>query len=430
MTAGSIMDVMNIQSFRDRLPSLPPHLCLMIRGAGLVCALHSTSLAQDMTGSCPVATRPIQKLVLTDGRGAYVEPMAFAQGPTSAILAGEPMYVWKRGEPDSTHGLLGAVLNGQEWRGLPRPPLEGVLTHIRMAPDSAGFDVVFALTDSTSVGRYEEKVISYWYGYTDGRRWTRLQRLPLPRGPMNARAATRLVRVGSDLMIAVPYGTEGREKVAVFTQYRTTWRMDTLAVREARYLALGVLQDTPMLLVVYPASDVNRDANSLWAFERVSNGWRPLGLVVRGGSNPVHDPTLSRDASGEMLSWLASDDRGALVLNAAAFRRNGTIGPTHVVARDVIHWDLVREAPQTQWVVDIRHDDSTRVLQLIVWQGNQPRIRDVIANPYLGLMMGASLRGSPAAIGPLLDRSDNDYPFVSGILRFIDRCSATVPEVP
>jgi hypothetical protein len=399
----------------------------------LTCVTSSPQ-AQSTGESCPVETRATTKLRLDDGRTVYVEPMAFARSGSTAVIAGEPMYVWTVGDGvaqlDTNHGLLGVTLTGGDVTPLPKPDLPGVVTHVRLLADGADFAAVFAVTDSSSVGRYDAKVLSYWFGRTDGRTWRELEKLPMPSGPLDGRRSSELVRSEEELLFAIPFGREGYRHVAIYRR-ADDWRMDTLAVPDAAYLALGVVGDKPMLYVVYPDTSTT-DTNSLWVFARTETTWQLEGLVIRGGRQPVHDPNVVSHRSTHVLSWIgqttATGEESAMT---APVDRDGRPGASHVLASGARSWDFLRDtARAAHWVVAVQAADGRKHMMLAEWTAAQPLVRDVVANPFTGHVLAASLEEDVIAVGPVFDPTGKEEPLVSGILRFAKRCAVLIRETP
>lgn len=381
-------------------------------------------------------TRAADRVRLNDGRAVYVEPMAFARAGNLAILAGEPMYVWSNRDttfsPQAVHGLLGVALTAGGVEPLLKPDVPGIVTHVRLLADGRDFAAVFAVTDSSAAGGYDEQVLSYWFARTDGRTWRELEKLPMPAGALDARRATDLIRSADELLVAIPYGPTARENVAIYTHSRRGWRMDTLAVPQASYLALAEIGGQAMLFVVHPDYAAITDSNSLWVFVRVGSSWQARGLVIRGGRRPVFAPTISGDTANRMLSWIAEDTTGGpSTLHAASLHATGRIGQVHIVARNVVYWDVIRNPTMhPQWVADARATDGTKQLMFVEWIDGRPVTRDVIANPYTGLIIGAPIAGDASVVGPVFDPAASREQLVSGILRSAKRCGSAPREAP
>lgn len=401
-----------------------------------VAAALADSVGAQKAATCSVETRAAGKLRLDDGRAAYVEPMAFLHTAESAVLAGEPMYVWSAGAYSSglgpDHDLLGVQLTARGVSALPKPGIDGIVTHVRLAADGNGYAAVFAVTDSSSAsGRYEEVVLSYWFGRSDGREWTALERLPMPSGPLHARRASDLVRVGSEWLLAIPFVHGTEVHVAVYSRSVTGWRIRAIPTFAADYVVLTERRGTPDLYVVHPDT-IPPDGNSFWLYSRHGSDWQLREHLLKGGTSPIHFPAIASDDASRVMTWIRADrNTGAHKAFAARIDEGGLLGPAHLLANDVGYWDVIRgRASRPAWVIGSVDSTGAERMTFLEWEGNRPVIRDIIANPFTGLFLGAILKGEPAAIGPLFAPADKEEPLVSGILRFERRCHSAVPETP
>jgi hypothetical protein len=370
----------------------------------------------------------------------YVEPMAFARAAESFVLAGEPLYAWKprdtsRGgaQLDTAEALLGVVFERSgHVAALPKPPLNGTLTNVRLLADGEQYAAVFALTKKRTRGGQEPALLGYWFGRTDGKTWHSLEQLPLPpSGDLNTREASRLVRVAGVLMIAAPFGTDARQDVAVFTRKSEGWSVETVPARGTAYVALTESAALPFLYVVRPDTTRDADANSLSLFVRASGSWRPLGFLVHGGRQPVHHPTVVAQDDIQILSWIEDDEvsrtRSA---RAARLRPDGTLGSAVTLARGIEDVIPVHDASGSfRWVVSNRTSDGQPTLTLVEWGGRdgEPEIRDVVVNPFTGPALAYSTRDGDVVVGPVMGRSPREELVVSGVLRFALRCGSKHP---
>lgn len=409
-------------------------VCVLIFSSAITRAAASLP-TQPASDSCALETRrAVGPLRLDDGRAVYVEPMAFARTSRSSILAGEPMYVGAgnhaAARSDTAHRLVGVTLEGEHLRPLPRPDVPGVVTHLRLAPDDGEYVAVFAVTDSSSVGRYDEVVLSYWWGRTDGRVWRSLEQLPLPSGLLVGRRASELVRAGDEWLLAIPYRTADGQNVAVYARSQGRWLLDTIATEAAAYVALTAVRDVPILYVVYPAS-TGADTNSLWLFVRLGESWYSRGRVIRGGNRPVHDPMLASHGPSRVLSWIRVDAAtGTRSAFAALVDDTGALGAAHLLARDVEYWDVIRgPTSAAAWVIGVAPANDNGRLAFVEWRGDRPRVIDLVTNPFMGPMLGALLATRATALGPIFDRSNTKEPLTSGVLRFVRRCASAI-ETP
>lgn len=370
---------------------------------------------------------------MSDGRVAYIEPMAFAHTDSSWVLAGEPLYTWRyptgeRPQPDTSHALIGVLFTRGSARPLPRPPVRGVVTHIRMLAEGNHYRAVFAETDGSAAGPRRPRVLAYWSARTDGSGWDQLEPLPLPPDSLDPAEASSLVRVGDALMIAVPYGPLHRRGVAVYAARQDGWRRQDIFTDATAYVALAASQGNALLYVVRPDSTRRPDSNSLTLFVPADSGWRDAGFVLRGGSRPVHRPTVSVVGNTTLLSWHEEDSRsGAFHARAAELQQDGTLGTVVTLGERIDAVMPVRGASRThQWVVSRRAIDGSAMHLLVEWTSAAPRTRDVIADPFTGPSLAHALGAESVIVGPVVSHAPTDEFLVSGILRFVNRCDSSV----
>jgi hypothetical protein len=254
----------------------------------------------------------------------------------------------------------------------------------------------------------------------------------MPSGELNALRASGPIRVGDELIVAVPYGEGFRQGVAVYTRTAGMWRLDTVAVRMAAYVALTTVWNTQLLYVVQ-ADTIPPDANSVFALKRSGRAWQSRGIVIRGGNRPTSEPVVHDTRLGPVLSWLETDAAtGRIVARVARIGADGGIGagPHTALSHDV--FDLMSIAlvgTTPRWIVANRHParpDVPGVLTLIEWTGTDAVVRDMAVNPFGHAWISATRMGQSAVVGPLFDRTAPQENLVSGILRFAPRCSASV----
>jgi hypothetical protein len=397
---------------------------------------------------CAVAERSPSRLHLDRGRPIYVEPISFAIGKHSYLLAGEPLYIWKArapGEPanlDSSEALLG-IIDSQDSiiHGLLRPPVPGSkgkrIADVRFAADANGYAAVFAVTEPRTSGGTEPPLLSYWFGRHDGLAWHSLQRLPLPAGgTLITESASQLIRKGWTFLLAAIISTPRGHDVAVYTVTIGDVGLEILPVRSAAYVALGLAPSAsgtngdPVMYVVRPDSTQTADANSVSAFTRVAGKWQHQGFVIRGGRRPVHQPMITMTPKATILSWLRHDEvlrtRSAL---AARILPEARLGPTVMLADSVTDAVSMHAAAAPRWVVS-RVADSRPTLALVEWDGDaQPVIRDAIVNPYAGPVLAYAV-GSPGigvVVGPLMGQPPREEVVVSAAIEFVSRCRARPP---
>lgn len=393
--------------------------------------------AEPTSTECPTETRRPVPVQLSDRRVLYVEPMAYASIGPSSMIAGAPAYAWRPidgGRPriDSTDASMGIVFqrSGQV-TALPKPRLAGSVTDIRVLPDGNEYAAVFAQVKELTWDR-EPTLLGYWFGRTDGTRWDTLEPLPLPpTGRLNTERASQLIRAGDALMIAALVGSSGRQDVVLFTRSQRGWIAETVPTQRASYVALAGTA-TPFLYVVWP--DITRlpDANSLSLFVRVSNAWQHHGVLIRGGSRPVHHPTVTQQGQSRTLSWIRDDDvsriRDAL---ASRIQADGTLGPAATLATGVEDLFPVSDVGgPPRWVVSERKPDGTSTLSLVEWGNEAPRIRDVIVNPFTGPAIAYATAHGDVVVGPVQGRSPGEAELVSGVVPLQSRCSTPLGGPP
>jgi hypothetical protein len=402
------------------------------------CSGPAVTSRMQTAGSCAVLIRTPAKVRLDDGRGVYVEPNAIANSGAITWLAGEPLYTWSSGDSGFRSQAAQRLIAVRFTPGgvlalhVPPLPMPGVPTHVRLLAEKREAFAVFAVTDSTSMGTREPVVLGYWFGRTDGRRWDSLERLPPAPGPLAPARASELVRVGAELMVAVPFGAEDRRSLAIFTRSTGSWRVDTLPASQVSYAVIAARDGGAFLYAVHPAPG-EFDANSLWLFERIGGDWRRIRLLVRGGRSPVHHPRVLAHGADAILTWYVIDmATGRFDARAAMQSQDGTIGPVRTVARDIEYVSASSEPGRGPWWVATHRTPGTKgVVTFVEWTSSRPVLRDVVANPFTGRPVAATIGGHRVALGPLFDSTSQEEPLISGLLRFQPRCDVPVPgEAP
>lgn len=396
---------------------------------------HVGALTLRQASACEPVTREPSPLRLEDGRGVYVEPMALARGSTPSVLAGYPVYVWKRNglgaEWDSAAAAVGVVLGDASGARLLPPPQVGqttqeIITHLRLTPSGAGYlAVAFAVATPPPAARpgHEHTVVAYWFGRTDGVRWDSLESLPLPAGgTLQTREASQLLRDGQSFVIAVPYATGAGTDVAIYTRERERWRRDTLGLERVSYVALAASPAGPLLYVVQPDTGRGSDSNSLSLFARVGGTWHDRGFLLHGGRFAIHHPVVSAQGGIQTLTWVTDGQPSGRVAHAARLRSDGTLGATTTLANQVedVTPVLATDGP-TRWVANVS-DRGQLVLALIEWSGNEPTIRDLVVNPFTGWVASFAAETSDVVFGPVLNRAPGAEALLTGMMPMAPRC--------
>lgn len=398
----------------------------------MFCAHARLGFAQA-DANCAIETRATEPIRLTDQRSIYIEPMAFARAAATYALAGEPTYVWTRQngvfEPqvDTSGSVIGAIFTDTgAVIPLPKPPLQGTVTDIRLTRHGAGYAALFALVSRQGVSSMERTFLGYWFGYTDGTSWSSLEpiRLP-PSGEPISRHASALIASGDSMRFAVPFTVAKREDLLVLTRTARGWQWDLTATTGVAYVALTVRAGRHLLYVVRPDPTRRSDANSLSLFVDVDGRWTSRGFVLHGGSRLVHHPWIVERGDERILAWEEQDETaGTRNARAARLLADGGLGTVVTLARSIEDLFPVHGATDdAQWVVSHRPDNAEPSLALIEWNGGRPIVRDVVVNPYTGPALAHAAAGAVVAVGPVMGRTPLEELVVSGTLSLKRRCA-------
>src|SRR5204863_732759 len=111
--------------------------------------------------------------------------------------------------------------------------------------------------------------------------------------------------------LTVPAQTDSKilnDRVVVFSRTRRSWTTTVIPTQRVAYVALGPSPSGGLLLaVIRNDPSLTFDDNSLFLYERGSleTPWRDVGRLVQGGRMPVHNPQLSLDDSGAVITYSA-----------------------------------------------------------------------------------------------------------------------------
>ena len=374
---------------------------------------------------------------LRDSRAIYVEPMAYVTRGSERLLAGYPVYTWTRAHGDSarldrTAAYVGLLIGDSAVSPLPSPMPDAIVTDIRLRADTGRwFHAVFARAAAPDKQGHDPRILSYWYGRTDGVTWDAIEPLPMPAMErLVSREASELVAPRGALMLAVPFGDDGRRDVAIYVREQGQWRMEILSTHSVAYVAIAT-GDTPLLYVVRPDTTNMPDMNSLSLFTRDSAGWRDHGVLVRGARSPIHHLETHERSGAWTLSWFTRDVVSHVrTVQAARLARDGTLAERAIVAEGVIDvWPMRSHSGPTRWAI-ATHAGDRQLLSLVEWGKGLPVVRDVVANPFEGQLLTYEGSDGAVAVGPVLDRVPGAESLVSGTLRFELRCNARVQGGP
>lgn len=266
-------------------------------------------------GPCTVRETSRQRLLLEDGRIAYVEP-AVLRGSTSGayLLAGRHNYQFARsrgGRWSVVRGdsLLGAVVPpAGRARAVLAPFPSARLNGVRAVEVGAGrWAIVFAEVPDSGEEIRPDSAVRLWYGVHDGRRWTRLEPLPMPaRGTLQPAAASSLVRQGSGLAWAMTLSIpRERSQIVVYELRDGRWSYEQVPTSHAQ-VELAYADSLGLLLaVVQPDPALRSDSNSLLLWAR-RPGWQIVRRVVHGSRERVFRPSLRFTPAGAVLTWIAA----------------------------------------------------------------------------------------------------------------------------
>jgi hypothetical protein len=393
-------------------------------------AVHSgqNTLPHDQ-GACEVEERNVSRLGMDGERTVYVEPMTLVVADEVALVAGVPVYSWRRTaasvpELEPSDSFAGMLINSRGIQLLPMPAGFKYITHMRaILHESQRFGVLFAqLTEPDHPGR-DAEAVAYWYGLTDGKTWQSLEQLPFPpAGILRTYFASDLVRMRDTLMFAVPIVHPSRIDVLVFTRGPEGWSFEEVRTGFAGYVAIAPEESGRHQLAIVRPDTLIRDSNSLSLFIRELASWRDHGFASRGGREPIHEPRITIGAGVRTLTWIAST-RESRIARGRRLSQTGALGPVEAFASDVQDIVAVQNpSGPPAWVVTSGSGER-QTLQLLEWTGGHPVVRDLVKNPFKGPILAYSRSGQITVLGPLQGKDSSEEPVASAAIQLRARCS-------
>jgi len=324
------------------------------------------------------------------------------------LLAGSPVYLWQ-----STHSnvelpnpnLIGVLLSGSgRVKALVSPIDQKRVTDVRAIANPDGtWGVLFGDQLDRSMGM-ERDPDTYWFSTFDGKRWRSLEKLPKPGGRIRSLSATKLVRRGNTLYLAVPVDYPRlNDAVALFIREDGKWRMEEKRLGIAGYLALDTTSTGTLLLGVVAVDTTEKsDENSLFLYELRSSGkeWVSKGRLVKGAGRPVHHPEFVWSGHSLIAGWLSPSPQGGMEANVL-----GISNPWPAPVR------ISSSGPQEFSVLDAGYHDSSAIVVTAtpgddglvkVGSVSEGSYRELysFANPFDGIR-AVSTAGSVSLIGPV-----------------------------
>lgn len=395
------------------------------------CEIHPsgdirTSASSSADAECVARERSREALVLRE-RPAYVESTALSAGADGDILLlGTPNYT-----ADGTNALLGAVLP----RTGPARPVEHpidspFITGIRAtARADRGWDVVFAEHRPSTKPAPPDTAVQLWHAVHDGDSWLHVQRLPmlLDRSTL-AGGASRLIRQGDTLTWGVRVDSDGQiPRIMVYERRDGQWRHELTEIRGV-YVELGWSPLHGLVLATVRANAAFADdMNSLFLYAK-DDGWTNLGVVIRGGQEPVHHPALDTSPAGVRLTWWST-------VQDVNSQRRELRSLLNAPGTDVVIVDssaaegfvsLSSSATPHLWVVDHHSPVDQREIRIIHDSDVGPTVLRRQPNPFQGPFAGTMRSATEFSIvGPLFDPEEPSL--VSLVLNFDLDCAGANP---
>jgi hypothetical protein len=82
------------------------------------------------------------------------------------------------------------------------------------------------------------------------------------------------------------------------------------------------------------------------------------------------------------------------------------------------------------WIVARPDPSGMATLELIQWDGHEPVIRDVVADPFTGPSLAFVTQKGVAIAGPRVSKVPGDAVLATAVLHFVNRCHVPVRDVP
>jgi hypothetical protein len=288
-------------------------------------------------GRCTLA-EIARDTLMVNGEPLYVEPEVISASPGgSLLLLGSWNYRFRWGAdgswapvlPDS---VMGAVVSTSGAASVVRAPipsdrLQGVRAQPR--PDG-GWDVVFIQTGAPpSPDRRSDTAAALWHGVLRGSSWASLGRLPIPPGIVLAARRSSFIRFGDTLAWAVSRLEMGRlEGVVIYEKRGAEWTASNVGVGHAYVELMHHPERGLIAAVVQPDPARRTDGNSLLLWTRRPE-WKIDRVMVEGGGERVHDPSIQTRGREAVLTWDAD----------VRLPDGGTRGEVHAMAGSIAERD-------------------------------------------------------------------------------------------
>ncbi|HEX7238894.1 MAG TPA: hypothetical protein VF263_01400 [Longimicrobiaceae bacterium] len=380
-----------------------PLLSLALIGA---CVAATRSAGREAAPRCAVREVSRTPLAIEDGRLLYVEPAAFSVSRGEVLLAGTPNFLARLDRGGRVTGMasdsvLGAVV-ARDGKGRAVPsPIDGRLVNgLRAAAlEGGGWAVVFAEVRPYTGDSRPDTAVRLWHGVYDGRRWVRLEELPLPpHRTLHPHHSSQLVRRGDTLswamtMTAPVPGVLPGNGIVLYERRGGRWSYEAVPTFHseaelARSDTLGLL-----LVVVQPDSTARGgDGNSLFLWAR-RPAWRRLRRIVHGyAEGRVYDPSLTATNGEGVLSWrtpVGEGFRSRREVRAMVGRVEERNEPAITIDSSVAFQRLA--APirlpdgSPLWVTDHEvPDEPRREVRLTLGSARSATLLKSIPSPYIG----------------------------------------------
>lgn len=429
-------------------------------GSGVRPAIMAADTLGEGEGrrTCTAREAARHRLIVEGGNELYVDPTVLVPSGGRTLLAGQPTYLFSkqdRAGPVSLTGtstVFGAVLAADgSARSVPIPPIKSKIAAAITAVARAGgsWRVIFAELDSLPF-RADKKVLAYWHGVYDGRRWSSVEQLPsLPEVSLGYFNHSSVAERGDTVVwAALVHPTPTTQAVAVFERRRSKWSYHILPTPFASYAALAHSPQLGFVLAVaHLDTTLKNGGNSLFLYQR-RQAWRPLRKVVARSGGSVHHPALNLAGQTGILTWktfmrgdvparfpigFGEPAGGAAGVAGPRTELQAMIGPMGPRDEPVVVIDptiaegwksvtLPNGSPL--WVVDHVVGGSVRELQIVRRSKDSTAALWQTPYPYRGGFTAVALPGPEVLIaGPLLEQTREVL--VSLLLRVRVQCDST-----
>ncbi len=386
--------------------------------------------------------------LVADSLAIYVEPSAFVVSGHETLLAGKPVYAWRRtpdGTPQLVSGdsILGTVIARDGSAHIVYAPIPhgNRIIGVRAAARSGGgWDVVFAELTAPYDGMHDGTVAHLWYGTYVDARWRQIDSIAIPEDRVpHPFEASALVPAGDTLLWAMPVtpsDTAGWDRsTLVFERSGGRWSTTALATDGlSTVTAAHSDRDGFVLALSHPDTRIPKYGTSIASSLMLygwHDGWRLLGRAVNGDSLNVYLKSALAVSDRWLLTWFVVQHNPLEARREARALAGQQVVPDgHWVVLDpnmnyVAPPVLIDGTPV--WAIEhlvpilLDPSDELRLVALDTSLAVKELIR--IPNPYRGFFAAATPAPEEIWIaGPVQGRTDADPVVVTLLLRVRIEC--------